>query len=132
MTGPALGAARSHCHLMQEELLEREAPPSLLGAVEALRKLSLGQGVGGEGEAAAGAKLRGQRLDRVARERPRLPGPLAKALRAPARRPDGRERSRSCGPGCPARPRPRRAPRGPPRESRSGRACRTGAAASPP
>ena len=67
---------------MQEQLLEGEAPPGLLRLVEALRKMGGGQRVRRRRQAAAGAELGRKRLDRTASERPGLPGPLAKPLRA--------------------------------------------------
>ena len=74
MPGPARLAslaARGERRLVQEQLLEGESIPSPLGLAEAVRKVGDGQRIAGARQVAAGAKLRRQRLERVARQRPR-------------------------------------------------------------
>ena len=75
-------AARGERRLVQEELLEGEPIAGPFGLVEAGRKVGDRQRITGARQLAAGAKLRRQRLERVARQRLHLPRPLAQPLGA--------------------------------------------------
>ena len=70
--------------LVEKELLEGEALPRRLGGVLVRREVRGGQRVLGTRQPQLPAQATGNRLDRVARLRDRLPGPLANALRAQA------------------------------------------------
>ena len=91
-------AARGERRLVQEELLEGEPIPSPLGLAEAVREVGDRQRIAGARQVPAGAKLRRQRLEGVARQRPHLPRPLAEPLGAqPLGRGMDRDDARSCG-----------------------------------
>ena len=123
----ALAPPRGERGLVEEELLEDQPAAGVGGLLGGLREVGRPQRVGLAGKAPPGAKLGGQRLDRVLGLREGLPGPLAQPLRADRlARGMNRDESGRMQAGRALRPRRRRSRACRP-GSRGGRACRASA-----